>query len=108
VPWVPASERIEMTALGNEFYRVNVYYGFKDDPDIPQALALCKIGGLEFNMLETSFFLSRETLIATKVPGMALWREKLFVNMARNGSSATAFFNIPTNRVIELGAQIEL
>ncbi len=108
VPWVPASERIEITALDNEFYRVKVYYGFKDDPDIPQALAQCKIGGLEFNMLETSFFLSRETLIATKVPGMALWREKLFVSMARNGSSATAFFNIPTNRVIELGAQVEL
>jgi len=108
VPWVPASERVEITPLGNEFYRIKVNYGFKDDPDIPQALALCKIGGLEFNMLETSFFLSRETLIATKVPGMALWREKLFVNMARNGSSATAFFNIPTNRVIELGAQIEL
>jgi KUP system potassium uptake protein len=71
-------------------------------------LSRIKLKGNEFNLLETSFFLSRETLIATKMPGMAIWREKLFVSMARNGSSATAFFHIPTNRVIELGTQVEL
>lgn len=108
IPWVPNEERLEIHPLGNEFYRVVIHYGFKDDPDIPDALSQCKIEGMEFNMLETSFFLSRETLIPTKMPGMALWREKLFVHMARNGSSATAFFKIPTNRVIELGSQVEL
>lgn len=108
VPWIPPEERVKVEPVGNEFYLVTVYYGFKDEPDIPQALECVKIHDNGFNMLETSFFLSRETLIATKVPGMALWREKLFVNMARNGSSATAFFHIPTNRVIELGTQVEL
>ncbi len=82
-------------------------FGFKDDPDIPKALAQCTSLG-EFNMLETSFFLSRETLIATRIPEMALWREKLFIAMARNASSAMTFFKIPPNRVIELGAQVEL
>ena len=108
VPWVPDEERVAVEAVGNEFYLVTVFYGFKDEPDIPLALEGVKIHEHGFNMLETSFFLSRETLIATKVPGMALWREKLFVSMARNGSSATAFFHIPTNRVIELGTQVEL
>lgn len=107
-PWVPESERVIVESLGNDFYRVTIYYGFKDEPDIPLALSNVKIKNAEFNLLETSFFLSRETLIATKMPGMAIWREKLFVSMARNGSSATAFFHIPTNRVIELGTQVEL
>lgn len=107
-PWVTESEQVIVESLGNEFYRVTIYYGFKDEPDIPLALSAVKIKNTEFNLLETSFFLSRETLIATKVPGMAVWREKLFVSMARNGSSATAFFHIPTNRVIELGTQVEL
>ncbi|MEQ1667690.1 MAG: KUP/HAK/KT family potassium transporter, partial [Sulfuriferula sp.] len=107
-PWVSETERVAVEPLGNEFYRVTIYYGFKDEPDIPLALNTIKINNAEFNLLETSFFLSRETLIATKMPGMALWREKLFVSMARNGSSATAFFHIPTNRVIELGTQVEL
>ncbi len=107
-PWVPETERVAVEPLGNEFYRVTIYYGFKDEPDIPLALNTININNAEFNLLETSFFLSRETLIATKMPGMALWREKLFVSMARNGSSATAFFHIPTNRVIELGTQVEL
>jgi KUP system potassium uptake protein len=107
-PWVAETERVIVESLKNEFYRVTIYYGFKDEPDIPLALSRIKLKGNEFNLLETSFFLSRETLIATKMPGMAIWREKLFVSMARNGSSATAFFHIPTNRVIELGTQVEL
>ena len=107
-PWVDASERVQVEAMGDEFYCVTVFYGFKDSPDIPLALAGVKIHGAELNLMETSFFLSRETLIATEIPGMALWRERLFVSMARNGSSATAFFHIPTNRVIELGTQVEL
>ncbi len=107
-PWVPEAERVLLESLKNGFYRATIYYGFKDEPDIPLALGQVRIKNAEFNLMETSFFLSRETLIATKMPGMAIWREKLFVSMARNGSSATAFFHIPTNRVIELGTQVEL
>ena len=94
--------------LGNGFFSILLHFGFKDNPDVPKALALCKPLGPELNMLETSFFFSRETLIATQLPGMAQWRKNLFIGMARNASSAMGFFKIPTNRVIELGAQIEL
>jgi KUP system potassium uptake protein len=108
VPHVPEIDWAEVQPLGNEVYRVLIRFGFKDEPDVPLALQQCANFGLEFNMLETSFFLSRETLIATKLPGMALWREKLFVGMARNATSATAYFEIPPNRVVELGTQVEL
>jgi len=108
IPHIDTSERIEIWPLGNNFHKVFVIYGFKDETNIPRALELCAAQGLEFNMMDTSFFLSRETLIPTARPGMALWREKLFVNMARNAGSVTAYFQIPTNRVIELGTQVEL
>jgi KUP system potassium uptake protein len=107
-PHVPDEERIEVRELGESFYRVIVYYGFKDEPDIPRALALSRAHGLEFSMMETSFFLSRQTLIPTGGEGMAVWREKLFAVMSRNASSATGFFNIPANRVVELGTRIEI
>lgn len=108
IPYVPVQDRFEVEPLGNGFSRIIMHFGFKDDPDVPKALAQCEPLGPQFNMLETSFFLSRETLIATRIPGMALWREKLFIGMARNASNAMTFFKIPTNRVIELGAQVEL
>ncbi|MBF8268914.1 MAG: K+ transporter, partial [Gammaproteobacteria bacterium] len=108
VPHIDDSESVEVRPLGNNFFKVTVNYGFKDEPDIPYSLELCGKQGLVFKMIDTSFFLSRETLIATSRPGMALWREKIFVGMQRNAGSATAYFNIPTNRVVELGAQIEL
>jgi KUP system potassium uptake protein len=109
IPHVPDAQRVQIDPIGNEFYRLKVYYGFKDEPDLPRALELAKHKGLEFNMMETSFFLSRQTLVpTTRAPGMALWREKLFAAMSRNASSATAFFKIPTNRVVELGTRIEL
>jgi KUP system potassium uptake protein len=108
IPHVDESERVEVRPLGNNFHKVFAIYGFKDLPDIPHALELCAPHGLEFNMLDTSFFLSRETLIATKRPGMALWREKVFISMMRNAGTATGFFQIPTNRVVELGTQVEL
>jgi KUP system potassium uptake protein len=108
IPHIDESERIEVWPLGNNFYKVFVIYGFKDETNIPKALELCAPHGLEFNMMDTSFFLSRETLIPTKKPGMALWREKLFVSMSRNAGSVTAYFQIPTNRVVELGTQVEL
>jgi len=108
IPNIDDSERIEIRPMGNNFYRVFVIYGFKDETDIPAALELCAAQGLAFDTMDTSFFLSRETLIATRRPGMALWREKLFVGMMRNATSVTAYFRIPTNRVVELGSQVEL
>jgi len=108
IPHIDDSERIEIWPLGNNFYKLFVIYGFKDETDVPSALELCATQGLEFKMMDTSFFLSRETLIPSAKPGMALWREKLFVSMARNAGSVTAYFHIPTNRVIELGTQVEL
>ena len=109
IPHVPDAQRVEVNPLGHDFYRLHVHYGFKDEPDVPRALELAKAKGLEFNMMETSFFLSRQTLVPTsQVAGMALWREKLFAAMSRNAASATAFFKIPTNRVVELGTRIEL
>jgi KUP system potassium uptake protein len=108
IPHIDNSERIEIWPLGNNFYKVFVIYGFKDETNIPKSLELCAALGLEFNMMDTSFFLSRETLIPTEKPGMALWREKLFVSMARNAGSISTYFQIPTNRVIELGTQVEL
>ena len=108
IPHVPDEERIEILPLGSEFFRVVVRYGFKDDPDVPRALGLAAAKGLKFQMMETSFFLSRQTLIPKVGPGMALWQEKLFALMSRNASSATTFFKIPANRVVELGTRIEL
>jgi KUP system potassium uptake protein len=97
-----------VSELGAGFYRMSVRYGFKDDPDLPRALTLPNALGLEFEMMETSFFLSRQTIVPTRAPGMALWREKLFAALSRNSGSATEFFHIPTNRVVELGTQIEI
>ena len=108
IPHVPDEERIEIEPLGSDFYRAVVRYGFKDDPDVPLALKLSGAKGFKFEMMETSFFLSRQTLIPKVSPGMALWREKLFALMSRNASSATTFFKIPANRVVELGTRIEL
>ncbi len=108
IPHVSDDERLEVEEMAPGFYRVIAKYGFKDTPDVPAALALAKGQGLEFSMMETSFFLSRQTLVPTTGEGMALWREKLFAAMSRNASSATVFFNIPANRVVELGTRIEI
>lgn len=107
VPRVRKRKRLVVQALGDNFFRVIVRYGFAEDLDIPKALEEGKALGWEFNMLETSFFISRETLVSTQIPGMAKWREKLFIGMARNAESAT-FFCIPTNRIVEVGVQVEL
>jgi KUP system potassium uptake protein len=106
VPFVPEIDRVEITGLNGGFYRVKVQYGFKDEPDIPKALALCASQGLTLDMMETSFFLGRATLIPKMHSEMMFWREKLFIFMFRNASSATSFYKIPTNRVVELGTQV--
>jgi KUP system potassium uptake protein len=108
VPNVPDIDRVELHRLPGNFCQVIVQYGFKDEPDIPAALALCADSGLSIDMMDTSFFLGRETLIPKLGSEMAYWRELLFVTMFRNAGSATAFFRIPSNRVVELGSQIVL
>jgi KUP system potassium uptake protein len=108
IPRVANAERIEIRGLGCEFWRMDAYYGFTEEPDVPALLDTCGNRGLEFDMMDTSFFVSRETLIASVAPGMALWRERLFVALAKMAVKATDFFHVPTNRVVELGTQVEL
>lgn len=108
VPYVPDIDRVEVRALAGNFWRVIVQYGFKDEPDVPQALAMCAEAGLHFTALETSYFIGRATLIPRLGSDMAFWREKIFVAMFRNAGSATSFFQVPSNRVVELGTQVVL
>ncbi|WP_199235212.1 KUP/HAK/KT family potassium transporter, partial [Azospirillum sp. TSA6c] len=108
VPRVPAKDRVLVEGLADGFYRITVRYGFSQEPNIPKALRLCKAFGLEFDVMATSFFLGRETLIPQMNSQMALWREKLFVVMSRTSVSATDFFKLPPNRVVELGTQVQL
>ncbi|WP_347257570.1 potassium transporter Kup [Methylocaldum sp.] len=108
VPWVPRSERIKIRHFGDELYRVKIYFGFNQEPNVPDALALCKERDLEIDLANASFFFSREAVISTPRPGMALWRERLFIRLARNTESAMDFFRIPPDRVIELGTVVEI
>ena len=108
IPYVAAEERIEIRTLGCDFYRMLAYYGFKEEPDVPELLEQAGRGGFPFEMMETSFFVSRETLIASVRPGMARWRERLFSSMSKNAVKASDFFHVPANRVVELGTQVEL
>ncbi len=111
VPWVPPAERVCIEPLGHGCWQIILYFGFMDRLDVSHALSeLCKAHGLEFDMMQTSFFLSRETVIPVpaKRSGMSHWREHMFCAMARNAGSAVEYFNIPANRVIELGTQIEI
>ncbi len=108
IPYVDPAKRIEVKTLGCDFYQFLAYYGFKEDPDVPELLEESGRKGFPFDMMETSFFVSRETLIPTVSPGMAMWRERLFASMSKNAVKASEFFQIPTNRVVELGTQVEL
>ena len=108
VPHVAEEVRVEFRDLGDGFYRRVLRYGFLEDTDIPGVLRRFDGCGGLFDMMQTSFFLSRQTLIAAKKPGMAIWREKLFAWMLRNSATAMEFFRLPTNRVVELGSQVEI
>ena len=94
--------------LGEGFHRMILRYGFIEEPDVPAALAQVHQCGADFRMMDTSFFLARQTLLPSARPGMMLWREKLFAWMLRNAESAMEFFRLPTNRVVELGSQLEI
>jgi len=109
VPHVPAANRVEIADAGHGFYRVVLHYGFMQEVDIPRDLAGIKTCGEPFNMMSTSFFLGRQKLIASKThSGMASWREKLFAWMLKSSESAMEFFKLPTNRVVELGSQLQI
>jgi KUP system potassium uptake protein len=108
IPTVPEAERVKVEPLGHQCYQVNVHYGFMDEPDIPRALERCKEAGVDFEMMSTSFFIARQTVIPTVGSGMALWRESLYAGMARNARDAADYYRVPSNRVIELGTQVEI
>ena len=110
VPRVPMEDRIQVARVAEGFYKIEAWYGFTEQPDIDEILASCRVRqGLDFDVMDTSFFLSRETVIPTAdTPGMAYWRDHLFAWMTRNAIRATDFFNIPANRVVELGTHIEI
>jgi KUP system potassium uptake protein len=108
VPHIGEEKRLTISDEGEGFYRIVLHYGFMDEVDVPAALAPLSNCGREFNIMKTSFFLSRQTLLTATRPGMARWREKLFAWMLRNAQTAMEFFKLPANRVVELGSQVEI
>jgi KUP system potassium uptake protein len=107
-PYVPPDQQVQVQSLEQGVYNVRVQYGFMQDPDVPRALLTARDLGVELDMDDLTYFLGRETIIVSDRPGMAAWREKLFVVMARNAVRATAFFHLPPERVVELGVQVEM
>ena len=107
-PYVADDRRVKEEDLGQGFHRMVLYFGFMQEADVPAALKLASKCGAEFKMMETSFFLARQTLLPSSRPGMMIWREQLFAWMLRNAESAMEFFRLPTNRVVELGSQVEI
>ncbi|TKR34151.1 potassium transporter Kup [Luteimonas gilva] len=109
VPIAPANKRLKIEPIGDDFYRVLIRYGFIESPDVPLALMRsCDAGGIYFDPMDTTYFASRETVVASRHRGMPIWRDKLFAFMHRNAAPATGFFRIPGNRLVELGAQVEI
>jgi len=105
---VPEEQRLNISELGKGFYAIRLRYGFTDQPNVVRALAQCRIGGLRFNLMETSFIIGREKLRARPRRAFWRWRDRLFIVMSNNMLDATEFFRIPPNRVVELGGQIEI
>jgi KUP system potassium uptake protein len=108
VPWIGFDRRIQIDSLGHDCWQVMLHFGFKNEPDVPEALRLLKRYGVNLDDMETSYFLSRDIVIPTIGSGMAPWREKLFASMHRNASGAADFLSLPTNRVIEMGSKVEI
>ena len=108
VPWIGLDRRIQIESLGHQCWQVELNFGFKNDPDVPKALALMRGRGCELDRMSTSYFLSRDTIVPTLGQGMAPWREKLYAQMHRNASAAADFLNLPNNAVVELGTKIEI
>ena len=108
VPHVPLDQRATVDRLGKGFFRVTAHLGYMDDPNVPQVLELCRKQGLATDMMETSFFIGRETLVPAERTGLPRWQEQLFIALSATALSATAFFSIPAGQVVELGAQVEI
>jgi KUP system potassium uptake protein len=108
IPWIGFDKRCEMEPLGRDCWQVTLNFGFKNDPDVPEALALLRHRGVQLDDMETSYFLSRDIVIPTMATGMAMWREKLFASMHHNASGASEYLSLPTNRVVELGSKVEI
>jgi KUP system potassium uptake protein len=108
VPWIGFDRRCEMEALGHDCWQVTLNFGFKNEPDVPEALALLRNRGCVMDDMDTSYFLSRDIVMPTMGGGMADWREKLFASMHRNAAAAADFLSLPTNRVVELGSKVEI
>ena len=108
VPWIGFDKRIEMEPLGHDCWQLVLHFGFKNDPDVPEALQLLQGRGVPLDEMETSYFLSRDIVMPTIGKGMMLWREKLFASMHRNAAAAADFLNLPANRIVELGSKVEI
>ncbi|MGH7703389.1 MAG: KUP/HAK/KT family potassium transporter, partial [Gemmatimonadales bacterium] len=108
IPQVPTRERVELKEMGQGFYQVIAHYGFMETPDVPLVLGSLATFGLQIQPMQTTFYLGRETLLATGRSKMARWRKRLFIIMTRNAQPASAFFGLPPNRVVEMGAQIQI
>ena len=108
VPWIGFNRRCQVEPLGHDCWQVTLHFGFKNEPDVPEALALLGSRGVQLETMDTSYFLSRDTVVPSFGGGMALWREKLFANMHRNAAAVGDFLHLPTNRIVELGTKIEI
>jgi KUP system potassium uptake protein len=107
-PKITKGERVHIQEITPNFYRIIVDYGYMETPKMKHILDACRAKGIHFKIDETTFVLGRETIIPSNVPGMAIWREKLFAIMSKNAARPTAFFRIPPNQVIEVGIQVEI
>jgi KUP system potassium uptake protein len=108
VPQVSVSKRVEIEKLGAGFHRLIAHYGFMEEPNVPELLAAAALEGERVDLNRTTFFLSRETIVPNKSVSMVRWRQWLFALMSRNAQSASSFYRIPANRVVELGMQVEI
>ncbi len=107
-PVVPDSDRVKMETINELFMRVTLTFGYMEQPNIPRALAICRKQGWKFDIMTTSFFLSRRSLKASPNSGMPVWQDKLFIGLARTAADATEYFQIPTGRVVEIGTQVAI
>jgi KUP system potassium uptake protein len=108
VPWIGFDKRVEVESLGHDCWQVVLHFGFKNDPDVPEALKLLENRGIPLPDMDTSYFLSRDIVIPTLGKGMAIWREKLFAGMHHDAAAAADFLYLPSNRIVELGAKVEI
>jgi KUP system potassium uptake protein len=108
VPWIGLNKRVQIEPLGHDCWQVTLNFGFKNDPDVPEALQQITSRGCELDPMQTSYFLSRDTVVPTIGGGMSEWREKLFAQMHHNASAAADFLRLPNNSVVELGSKVEI